>query len=84
MLQIYYAGQAVGLIVADTLDHARAGAQAVEITYTNQQPPITNIDDAIAAGQVASGKRVALLANSSKTGIRFITPLTFKKLLPNF
>lgn len=45
--RIEYAGQAIGLIIADTFEHAREAAQAVIITYANEQPPVLSIKDAI-------------------------------------
>lgn len=33
--------------MADTYEHARAAAKAVDITYTNEQPPILTIKDAL-------------------------------------
>ena len=44
-----YAGQAVGLILADTFEHAREAAKAVVISYSNQQPPVLYVRDAIDA-----------------------------------
>ncbi|XP_013406957.1 xanthine dehydrogenase isoform X2 [Lingula anatina] len=46
--QVEYAGQAIGLVVADTLAHAEAAASAVQVNYTDVQPPIVTIEDAIA------------------------------------
>ena len=41
-----YAGQALGLVLADTAGHARNAAAAVSVTYANEQPPLLTIRDA--------------------------------------
>ena len=46
---VLYAGQAVGLVVADTFEQATTAAKAVIITYKNQAKPILTIFDAIEA-----------------------------------
>ena len=38
--QIYYAGQIVGLVVADTFERARHAAHLVEVEYTTQEPTL--------------------------------------------
>jgi xanthine dehydrogenase YagR molybdenum-binding subunit len=38
--RIYYAGQIIGLVVADTLERARHGAHLVKVTYERQPPLI--------------------------------------------
>ncbi|XP_059083877.1 uncharacterized protein LOC131881124 isoform X2 [Tigriopus californicus] len=45
--KVSYAGQAIGLIVATSLEAARAAAKKVVITYQNQQKPILTIKEAI-------------------------------------
>ena len=47
---IDYAGQAVGLVVAQTFEQARKAAKAVEIEYVEKKKPILTIADAIQAG----------------------------------
>ena len=47
--QVLYAGQAVGLVVADSIARAKAAASAVNVTYKNIQPPILTMNDAIQA-----------------------------------
>ena len=48
--QVFCAGQAVGLVVADTLAHAQDAARAVDVAYTPlPAPSILSIDEAIAA-----------------------------------
>ena len=46
---IDYAGQSVGLVVAQTYQEAAAAARAVKITYKEIKPPILNVFDAIKA-----------------------------------
>ena len=38
--QIHYAGQIIGLVVADTFERARHGAQLVKVEYDTQKPTI--------------------------------------------
>ena len=45
-----YAGQAVGLVLAQTYETARNAAKLVNVTYKNINPPILSIADAIKAG----------------------------------
>jgi CO/xanthine dehydrogenase Mo-binding subunit len=48
---IEYWGQAVGIIVADTKEHAEYAAKhGVKVTYTGAKKPVVNIDQAIEAG----------------------------------
>jgi xanthine dehydrogenase molybdopterin-binding subunit B len=42
-----YAGQSIGLVVAETLQQAAEAAKAVKITYKEAKPPILNVFDAI-------------------------------------
>ena len=43
-------GQALGIVVADTLEHAQTAAKLVHVTYNiSDEPPLFSIDDAIAA-----------------------------------
>ena len=46
---IDYAGQAIGLVVAQTFEQARKAAKAVKIEYVEQKKPILTIADAIKA-----------------------------------
>jgi xanthine dehydrogenase/oxidase len=66
-----YAGQAVGLIVADTFEHALEAAKAVEITYTNKEPLVLNIRDALSSQKkheyVKRGETVTVGLNKDKT-----------------
>ena len=58
--KVYYAGQAIGLVVAETVDQARAAAAAVTVTYTNEQPPRLDMRELLDA----TGKRM----DKSKAG----------------
>ena len=44
---VFYNGQAIGLIVADSILHARDAAKKVQIEYSNTQTPIISVTDAI-------------------------------------
>ena len=44
---IDYAGQAVGLVIADTFEQANTAAKLVDIVYIDKKPPILSIEDAI-------------------------------------
>ncbi|KAL9979239.1 hypothetical protein ACROYT_G016871 [Oculina patagonica] len=46
---IEYAGQALGVIIADTQRHADEAAKAVIVTYKDQKTPLLTIDEAVAA-----------------------------------
>lgn len=47
--RVYYAGQFVALVVADTFEQARWASRLVRVTYRKEQPPVLSLDDAIAA-----------------------------------
>ncbi|KAG6552063.1 hypothetical protein Mapa_006369 [Marchantia paleacea] len=47
--RVKYYGQALGLIVATSKEIADAASKLVDVTYTDQNPPILTIEDAIAA-----------------------------------
>lgn len=49
---IDYAGQAIGLVVAETIEQAQAAAKAVKITYKEKTKPILTVKDAIKAGSL--------------------------------
>ena len=46
--RVEYAGQALGLIIATTQKIADSASKLVAVTYTNVQPSILSLDDAIA------------------------------------
>jgi len=49
--KIVTVGQVLGIVVAETLESAEAGARAVKVTYgTSESKPIISIEDAIQAG----------------------------------
>lgn len=45
--QVDYAGQPLGLVIAETLEQAKEASKAVIVTYKDQKTPILNIYDAI-------------------------------------
>ncbi len=49
---IDYAGQAIGLVVAETYEQAREAAKVVKVTYKEKTKPILSIADAIKAGSM--------------------------------
>ncbi|KAJ7388015.1 hypothetical protein OS493_040376, partial [Desmophyllum pertusum] len=46
---VAYAGQALGLIIADTQRHADEAVKSVTVTYKEQKPPLLTINEAVAA-----------------------------------
>ena len=72
--KIYYWGQFVALVVAETLEQARAGAQAVRVEYDAEAPDVrTNLGDGLhrhsakAVGSAAIPTRLFRLRQSSST-----------------
>ena len=51
-----YIGHPVAAVAADTLDHARAAAKLVDVTY-EELPAILTIEEALAAGALVSGEQ---------------------------
>ena len=47
--RVMFHGQAIGMVLADTQAHADAAVKLVTATYSNQQPLVLTIEDAIAA-----------------------------------
>lgn len=52
--RIYYSGQFVALVVADTFERARAAARNVQVSYT-AEPAIANLDQGIKANGTQAG-----------------------------
>jgi xanthine dehydrogenase YagR molybdenum-binding subunit len=48
--RVYYAGQFVALVIADTFERARAAAYAVTVDYDADADPIAHLDRAVEAG----------------------------------
>ncbi|XP_043234925.1 indole-3-acetaldehyde oxidase-like [Amphibalanus amphitrite] len=67
--QVLYYGQAVGLIVADTYSAARTAAGLVKITYTDVQPPVLTIKDALKK-QGGSATAAPAAKTTTKQGVR--------------
>lgn len=71
---VLYAGQALGIIVAVDEDTANRAAKQVQVTYTDQKPPILSIEDAIKQGsyfpnpgkEVKKGDAQTAISNSPK------------------
>ena len=56
--KIYYWGQYVALVVAETLEQATAGAQAVRVEYDAEAPDVrTDLGDGIYGQRQSSWKR---------------------------
>ena len=51
-VEVKYAGQPLGLVVATSYNAARAGASLVVVEYENQQVPVLTIQQAQAEGWV--------------------------------
>ena len=51
-MEVKYAGQPLGLVVATSYNAARAGASLVVVEYENQQVPVLTIQQAQAEGWV--------------------------------
>ncbi|XP_064601079.1 LOW QUALITY PROTEIN: xanthine dehydrogenase-like [Liolophura sinensis] len=72
--KVEYAGQALGLIIAESLAAAEDGARSVKVTYSNVQAPIVSIQDAIdkksffpKPGDVVVGNAEDAIAKSPKS-----------------
>ncbi|XP_015777058.1 PREDICTED: indole-3-acetaldehyde oxidase-like [Acropora digitifera] len=68
--EVIYAGQALGIIVADTQRHADEAAKAVRVTYKEQKPPILTIDEAIAAKSFFDPQAKTLTKGDADTAIK--------------
>ncbi|XP_060068194.1 uncharacterized protein LOC132548355 isoform X2 [Ylistrum balloti] len=53
--QVSFSGQPLGLIIAEDEDTARSAANKVKVNYTNIQPPILTMGDAIAKKSIHPG-----------------------------
>lgn len=54
--KVYYAGQFVALVVADTYEHAREAAQLVKVTYAPAKA-LANLEQGMAASKLQDGGR---------------------------
>ncbi|XP_020903902.1 xanthine dehydrogenase isoform X2 [Exaiptasia diaphana] len=68
--EVLYAGQAVGLIIADSQCNADAAALAVKVTYKNVQSPILTIQQAIAAKSFYPNIADPLVVGDAKGAIK--------------
>eukprot|EP00095_Tigriopus_kingsejongensis_P005797 maker-scaffold88_size394946-snap-gene-2.26 protein:Tk05797 transcript:maker-scaffold88_size394946-snap-gene-2.26-mRNA-1 annotation:"hypothetical protein DAPPUDRAFT_313254" len=64
---VSYAGQAIGLIVADSYEHAREAAQKVMITYKDQQKPILTIREALETKSGVTRQSVKSICSAKKS-----------------
>ncbi|KAL3841843.1 hypothetical protein ACJMK2_019942 [Sinanodonta woodiana] len=79
--QVLYAGQAIGLVLAESQKIADYAAQVVQVTYTDVQMPLLDLDEAIqkqsffpkVADPVVAGNADAAIKNSPKTVTGSIT-----------
>ncbi|XP_073232045.1 xanthine dehydrogenase/oxidase-like [Porites lutea] len=67
---VLFAGQALGLIVADTQRHADEAAKAVKIVYKEQKPPILTIDEAIKANSFFDVNAVEYTSKAPDTALK--------------
>lgn len=67
---VLYAGQALGLIIADTQRHADEAVRAVKIAYKDQQPLILTIDEAIAAKSFFDPQAQPIKKGDAETAIK--------------
>ncbi|KAL3841842.1 hypothetical protein ACJMK2_019941 [Sinanodonta woodiana] len=73
--QVLYAGQGIGLVLAESQKIAEYAAQMVKVTYTNVQSPLLDLDEAIqkqsffpkVADPKVAGDADAAIKNSPKT-----------------
>ncbi|KAL2612676.1 hypothetical protein R1flu_024368 [Riccia fluitans] len=68
--QVIFYGQALGLIVATSKEIADAAAKLVDITYTDQKPPVLTIEDAIAANSFFDERGVDFTAGSAEDSFK--------------
>src|SRR3954471_16558254 len=62
---IYYSGQYIAMVVAETLEQARLGAELLRITY-DEQPPATDIERERGKAQPPKGKVAGKPADSTR------------------
>lgn len=67
---VAYAGQALGLIVADTQRHADEAVKAVKVTYKDQKPLLLTIDEAVAAKSFFDPQAKTLTKGDPDTAIK--------------
>lgn len=65
---IYYDRQPIGVVVADTLEHATAGAALVNVRY-NAQKPVTTLDNGLKSAYSADNGRQDSLRGDINAGL---------------
>src|SRR5256714_10022223 len=62
---VYYSGQYIAMVVAETLEQARRAAELVRVTY-DEQPPATDIERERGKAQPPKGKVAGKPADSTR------------------
>jgi xanthine dehydrogenase YagR molybdenum-binding subunit len=78
--KIYYSGQYVAVVVAETMDQARAAARAVRVEYTAEKPNVArDLSDGFSTKMEEAGKRgdveAAFSAAPVKIDATYVTPI---------
>ncbi|XP_021379046.1 xanthine dehydrogenase-like [Mizuhopecten yessoensis] len=67
--QVSFAGQPLGLIIAEDEQTARSAANKVKVTYTNIQPPIVTMADAISKKSIFPGLAPEFILGDAEAAI---------------
>ncbi|CAH1786918.1 unnamed protein product [Owenia fusiformis] len=67
---VKYAGQAIGIIVADNIGQAKAAADAVSVTYTGQTTPILTMKDALSKQSMYPDQHQELKFGDAESAIK--------------
>jgi xanthine dehydrogenase YagR molybdenum-binding subunit len=78
--KIYYSGQYVAVVVAETMDQARAAARVVRVQYSVEKPNVSrDLDDGFSAKMEEASKRgdadAAFASAAVKVDHTYITPI---------
>ena len=73
--RVFYAGQAIGLILANSSEEAHRAARAVKVTYKDKQKPILTIQEALekTPGHIMKDKKPIITGNIQGTVDTVIT-----------
>ncbi|NET59230.1 MAG: xanthine dehydrogenase family protein molybdopterin-binding subunit [Symploca sp. SIO2E6] len=71
--QIYYAGQIIGLVVADTLEQARHAARLVKVEYATQKPVLEAKDATFQQAYSMFGEEIKFEKGNFVAGMRDAT-----------